>query len=147
MVVSGNTFKLPSLTQFMADRLGYAIITLNRPTARNAVNGDVANGLEAAIDRLEADGLSDSTIVIWTTDHGDGNRVVRQFSSGCSSRSVGLGAAGMGQAGIRDRAQFTAWDSRLADLSTQVHQGLIHFARWSLRDGQQAPDLTVEQRC
>ncbi len=32
-----------------------AIITLNRPEARNAVNGDVANGLEAAIDRLEAD--------------------------------------------------------------------------------------------
>ncbi len=32
-----------------------AIITLNRPDARNAVNGDVANGLEAAIDQLEAD--------------------------------------------------------------------------------------------
>lgn len=27
-VVSGNTFKLPNLTQYMADRLGYAIITL-----------------------------------------------------------------------------------------------------------------------
>jgi enoyl-CoA hydratase len=32
-----------------------AIITLNRPDARNAVNGDVASGLEAAIDRLEDD--------------------------------------------------------------------------------------------
>jgi enoyl-CoA hydratase len=32
-----------------------ALITLNRPEARNAVNGDVAEGLEAAIDRLEAD--------------------------------------------------------------------------------------------
>lgn len=32
-----------------------ALITLNRPEARNAVNGDVANGLEAAIDKLEAD--------------------------------------------------------------------------------------------
>ncbi len=32
-----------------------AIITLNRPEARNAVNGAVANGIEAAIDRLEAD--------------------------------------------------------------------------------------------
>ena len=30
-----------------------AIITLNRPEARNAVNGAVAQGLEAAIDRLE----------------------------------------------------------------------------------------------
>lgn len=33
----------------------HAVITLNRPDARNAVNGDVARGLEAAIDRLEAD--------------------------------------------------------------------------------------------
>ena len=32
-----------------------ALITLNRPDARNAVNGDVAQGLEAAIDRMEAD--------------------------------------------------------------------------------------------
>jgi len=31
-----------------------AIITLNRPEARNAVNGDVASSLEAAIDKLEA---------------------------------------------------------------------------------------------
>lgn len=32
-----------------------AIITLNRPEARNAVNGDVASGLESAIDQLEQD--------------------------------------------------------------------------------------------
>jgi enoyl-CoA hydratase len=32
-----------------------AVLTLNRPEARNAVNGDVANGMEAAIDRLEED--------------------------------------------------------------------------------------------
>jgi enoyl-CoA hydratase len=32
-----------------------AVITLNRPEARNAVNGDVAEGMEAAIDRLEED--------------------------------------------------------------------------------------------
>ncbi|CAN5844395.1 crotonase/enoyl-CoA hydratase family protein [soil metagenome] len=32
-----------------------ALITLNRPEARNAVNGAVTAGLEAAIDRLEAD--------------------------------------------------------------------------------------------
>jgi enoyl-CoA hydratase len=31
------------------------IVTLNRPEARNAVNGDVAAGVEAAIDQLEAD--------------------------------------------------------------------------------------------
>ena len=32
-----------------------ALITLNRPDARNAVNGEVAAGLEAAIDQMEAD--------------------------------------------------------------------------------------------
>lgn len=32
-----------------------AIITINRPDARNAVNGDVAQGIEDAIDRLEGD--------------------------------------------------------------------------------------------
>jgi enoyl-CoA hydratase len=33
----------------------YAVITINRPQARNAVNGAVANGIEAGIDRLEED--------------------------------------------------------------------------------------------
>src|SRR4051812_32585003 len=32
-----------------------ALITINRPESRNAVNGEVATGLEAAVDRLEAD--------------------------------------------------------------------------------------------
>jgi enoyl-CoA hydratase len=31
------------------------VITLNRPEARNAVNGEVAAGVEAAIDKMEAD--------------------------------------------------------------------------------------------
>ncbi len=32
-----------------------ALITINRPEARNAVNAEVANGIEESIDRLEAD--------------------------------------------------------------------------------------------
>ena len=32
-----------------------AVITINRPEAKNAVNGEVATGIEAAIDRLEQD--------------------------------------------------------------------------------------------
>jgi enoyl-CoA hydratase len=32
-----------------------ALITLNRPDARNAINGDVAQAMETAIDRMEAD--------------------------------------------------------------------------------------------
>jgi enoyl-CoA hydratase len=33
----------------------FAIITINRPEARNAVNSAVANGIEEAIDKIEAD--------------------------------------------------------------------------------------------
>ena len=45
---------MPDIVTYAAsDRV--AVITLNRPEARNAVNGDVATGLEAAIDRLEDD--------------------------------------------------------------------------------------------
>jgi enoyl-CoA hydratase len=33
----------------------YAVITINRPEARNAVNAAVANGIEAGIDRIEED--------------------------------------------------------------------------------------------
>jgi enoyl-CoA hydratase len=48
------TPEAPHIVTFEAD--GHvAVITLNRPEARNAVNGAVALGLEAAIDRLEDD--------------------------------------------------------------------------------------------
>src|SRR4029450_1877917 len=33
----------------------FAIVTINRPEARNAVNAAVANGIEEAIDKIEAD--------------------------------------------------------------------------------------------
>jgi enoyl-CoA hydratase len=33
---------------------GVAVITINRPAARNAVNGDVARGIAAAVDELDA---------------------------------------------------------------------------------------------
>lgn len=36
-------------------RGGIAVITINRPEARNAINADVAAGIEEAIDKLEAD--------------------------------------------------------------------------------------------
>jgi len=43
----------PSVLYSSGDRIG--VITLNRPEARNAVNGEVALGIEAAIDQLEDD--------------------------------------------------------------------------------------------
>jgi enoyl-CoA hydratase len=44
-----------------------AIITMNRPEARNAVNGEMAEALEAAVDRLEGD---DSVWVAVLTGNG-----------------------------------------------------------------------------
>ena len=41
-----------------------AIVTLNRPEARNAVNGELAHAMEAALDELEADDAI--TVVILT---------------------------------------------------------------------------------
>jgi enoyl-CoA hydratase len=43
----------PSVRYEAADRI--AVITIDRPAARNAVNADVARGIEAAIDAVEAD--------------------------------------------------------------------------------------------
>src|SRR3954454_21913423 len=46
--------QMPEAVEYAtSDRI--AVITLNRPEARNAVNPDVARGLEAAVDKLEAD--------------------------------------------------------------------------------------------
>lgn len=44
---------MPAVLYSSADRIG--VITLNRPEARNAVDREMALGLEAAVDRLEDD--------------------------------------------------------------------------------------------
>ncbi len=62
-----------------------AVLTLNRPEARNAVNGDVANGMEAAIDELE--GNDDAWIGILT-------HVGPVFSAGADLKAINAGKAG-----------------------------------------------------
>jgi len=59
-----------------------AVLTLNRPEARNAVNGDVANGMEAAIDRLEGD---DEAWVAILTHNGP------VFSAGADLKAINAG--------------------------------------------------------
>jgi enoyl-CoA hydratase len=62
-----------------------AIITINRPEARNAVNGEVARGIETAIDRLEEDdGL-------WV---GILAGVPPVFSAGADLKEINAGRAG-----------------------------------------------------
>ncbi|MGA1052404.1 MAG: enoyl-CoA hydratase-related protein [Ilumatobacteraceae bacterium] len=66
-----------------------AIITLDRPEARNAVNGDVAQGLEAAIDRLEADDAV--WVAILTANTAGQERPV--FCAGADLKAINSGQA------------------------------------------------------
>lgn len=66
------------------------IITLNRPDARNAINGDVARGLEAAIDQLEAD--EDVWVGILTANTEGQERPV--FCAGADLKAINSGQAG-----------------------------------------------------
>ena len=63
------------------------IITLDRPEARNAVNGDVAAGLEAAVDRLEAD--DDVWVGILTANTAGQERPV--FCAGADLKAINAG--------------------------------------------------------
>ena len=66
-----------------------ATITLNRPEARNAVNGDVAQGLEAAIDRMEDD--PDVWVGILTANTEGQERPV--FCAGADLKAINSGQA------------------------------------------------------
>jgi enoyl-CoA hydratase len=67
-----------------------AVLTINRPEAKNAVNGDVAKGMEAALDRLEEN--PDVWVAVLTANHGDGDRPV--FSAGADLKAINSGQAG-----------------------------------------------------
>jgi enoyl-CoA hydratase len=66
-----------------------ALITLNRPEARNAINGDVANGLETAIDHMEDDPEVWVGILQANTD-GQARPV---FCAGADLKAINAGAA------------------------------------------------------
>ena len=66
------------------------VITLNRPEARNAVNGDVATALEAAVDQLEND--PEVWVGILTANTGTQERPV--FSAGADLKAINSGQAG-----------------------------------------------------
>ena len=63
----------------------FAVITINRPEARNAINGDVAKGIEEAIDKIESD---DS---IWV---GVLTGVPPVFCAGADLKEINAGNAG-----------------------------------------------------
>jgi len=69
------------------DRVG--LITLDRPEARNAIDGDMAVGLEAAVDRLEED--DDLWVGVLAADT-DGQRDP-VFCAGADLKAIGAGHA------------------------------------------------------
>lgn len=75
-----------------------ALVTIDRPEARNAVNGDVATGLEAAVDATEAD--DDIRAVVLT---GAGREA---FCAGADLKEV---SAGRGSALRTERGGFAGF--------------------------------------
>jgi enoyl-CoA hydratase len=77
---------------------GIAVVTINRPEARNAVNGEVARGIAAAVD--EFDGRGDVRVIILTGAGGT-------FSAGMDLKGFLTGDSpvveGRGFAGITER--------------------------------------------
>jgi enoyl-CoA hydratase len=67
-----------------------AVSTLNRPEARNAVNGDVARGMEAALDRLEAD--PEVWVAVLRANTAGQSRPV--FCAGADLKAINAGQAG-----------------------------------------------------
>ena len=67
-----------------------AIITLNRPEARNAVNGDLAADMEAVLDRFEAeDGVWVGVLTANTTGHSS-----PVFCAGADLKAINSGGGG-----------------------------------------------------
>ena len=66
------------------------IVTLNRPEARNAVNGDVASGVEEAIDQIEAD--DEVWVGILTANTAGQENPV--FCAGADLKAINSGNAG-----------------------------------------------------
>ena len=67
-----------------------AVITLNRPDARNAVNGDLAADMETAIDRLEEeDGVWVGVLTANTTGHKS-----PVFCAGADLKAINSGSGG-----------------------------------------------------
>jgi enoyl-CoA hydratase len=76
---------------------GIAVITINRPEARNAVNGAVARGMAAAIDELEAN--ADVRVLILTGAGGyfSAGMDLKGFLSGDAPVAAGRGFGGIAQ--------------------------------------------------
>jgi enoyl-CoA hydratase len=75
------------MSELLRERQGHVeILTINRPEARNAINGAVSRGFVAAFDELEAD---DDCWVVIVTGAGD-----KAFSAGMDLKAFAAGEVG-----------------------------------------------------
>jgi enoyl-CoA hydratase len=79
------------------ERDGILIITINRPDARNAVNGDVANGMAEALDRLDAEDDLRVGIVTGAGGYFSAGMDLKAFVQGQSPYAGDRGFAGITQ--------------------------------------------------
>src|SRR3954453_5351679 len=83
------------------DRDGILIITINRPDARNAVNGDVANGRAGALDRLDSEEDLLVGIVTGAGGYFSAGMDLKAFMQGQSPNVGDRGFAGIAQRSSR----------------------------------------------
>ena len=84
-----------------------ALVTINRPEARNAVNGAVAAGLEAAVDRVEADPEIWAVVLTGAGPHAFcAGADLKEVSAG---RSAGLATERYGFGGFVRAQRTTLW--------------------------------------
>ena len=79
------------------DRDGMLIVTINRPDARNAVNGDVASGMAAALDRLDREDDLRVGIVTGAGGYFSAGMDLKAFMQGQSPYAGDRGFAGITQ--------------------------------------------------
>ena len=84
-----------------------ALVTINRPEARNAVNGAVAAGLEAAVERIEAD--PDIWVAILTGAGGIAFCAGADLKEVSAGRGSALATANGGFAGFVRAARKKLW--------------------------------------
>src|SRR5436305_14367116 len=83
------------------DRDGILVITINRPDARNAVNGDVANGMAEALDRLDAEDDLRVGIVTGAGGYFSAGMDLKAFMQGQTPYAGDRGFAGIAQPASR----------------------------------------------
>src|SRR4051794_8563253 len=83
------------------ERDGIFVITINRPDARNAVNGDVANGMAEALDRLDSDDALRVGVVTGAGGYFSAGMDLKAFVQGQSPYAGDRGFAGIAQRSSR----------------------------------------------